>query len=109
MSASYNPVLIVGVTCSLLSGENLFIKVMSGCGEADHYKEQFMSIAFHQSEEALRAGEVPIGCCFVSEGEVIATGRNEVNLTKNATRHAEMVAIDAVIDSGKQDLLERMR
>ena len=95
----------------MLSGENLFIKVMrmSGCEEADHYKEQFMSIAFHQSEEALRAGEVPIGCCFVSEGEVIATGRNEVNLTKNATRHAEMVAIDAVIDSGKQDLLERMR
>ena len=82
---------------------------MSGSEEGDQYKEQFMSLAFQQSEEALRSGEVPIGCCFVSEGGGIATGRNEVNLTKNATRHAEMVAIDAVIDSGKQHLLERMR
>ena len=97
------------MTCSLLSEENLFTEVMSGCEEADQYKEQFMSIAFKQSEEALRSGEVPIGCCFVSEGEVIATGRNEVNLTKNATRHAEMVAIDAVIASEKQHLFERMR
>ena len=78
--------------------------------EGESYKEQFMSVAFQQSEMALRSGEVPIGCCFVSEdGLVIATGRNEVNLTKNATRHAEMVAIDAVIASERQHLFERMR
>ena len=83
---------------------------MSEGGVAESYKEQFMSVAFQQSEEALRSGEVPIGCCFVSEaGLVIATGRNEVNLTKNATRHAEMVAIDAVIAAEKQHLLQRMR
>ena len=85
---------------------------MSGCEEAESesYKERFMSIAFQQSEEALNSGEVPIGCCFVSEeGLVIATARNEVNLTKNATRHAEMVAIDAVIAAEKQHLFERMR
>ena len=102
----------VRVTCSLLSEEKLFTEVMSGGEgeEAESYQEQFMSIAFQQSEEALRSGEVPIGCCFVSEdGLVIATGRNEVNLTKNATRHAEMVAIDAVIAAEKQHLLQRMR
>ena len=83
---------------------------MSGGEEIETYQEQFMSIAFQQSEEALRSGEVPIGCCFVSEeGEVIATGRNEVNLTKNATRHAEMVALDAVIASENQHLLESLR
>ena len=83
---------------------------MSGCEDGESYKEQFMTIAFQQSEDALKSGEVPIGCCFVSEeGLVIATARNEVNLTKNATRHAEMVAIDAVIASEKQHLFERMR
>ena len=83
---------------------------MSGCEDGESYKEQFMTIAFQQSEDALKSGEVPIGCCFVSEeGLVIATARNEVNLTKNASRHAEMVAIDAVIASEKRHLFERMR
>ena len=100
------------MTCSLLSED--VTEVMSVSEEvtgaaADGYKEQFMSVAFQQSEEALTVGEVPIGCCFVSEeGDVVATGRNEVNLTKNATRHAEMVAIDAVIASNNQHLFERM-
>ena len=47
------------------------------------YNDKYMDIAFAQAREALEAGEVPIGCCFVnSEGHVIARGRNEVNLTK---------------------------
>ena len=47
------------------------------------YDDKYMEIAFEQAREALEAGEVPIGCCFVnSDGEVIARGRNEVNLTK---------------------------
>ncbi|XP_048345348.1 tRNA-specific adenosine deaminase 2 isoform X1 [Sphaerodactylus townsendi] len=35
---------------------------------------------------------------MVYNREVIGKGKNEVNKTKNATRHAEMVAIDQVID-----------
>ena len=52
--------------------------------EQSEYKEELMEIAFTQAQEALEVGEVPIGCCFVDEetGEVIAKGRNEVNLTK---------------------------
>ena len=52
--------------------------------EESDYKAEFMEIAFNQAQEALEVGEVPIGCCFVDEesGEVIARGRNEVNLTK---------------------------
>jgi tRNA-specific adenosine deaminase 2 len=49
-----------------------------------------------QAEEALAAGEVPVGCIMVYDNEMIGQGRNEVNETKNATRHAEMVAIDQV-------------
>ncbi|EHB10015.1 tRNA-specific adenosine deaminase 2 [Heterocephalus glaber] len=35
---------------------------------------------------------------MVYNNEVVGKGRNEVNQTKNATRHAEMVAIDQVLD-----------
>uniref|UniRef100_A0A8C4V145 tRNA-specific adenosine deaminase 2 n=1 Tax=Falco tinnunculus TaxID=100819 RepID=A0A8C4V145_FALTI len=55
-----------------------------------------------QAKEALENGEVPVGCLLVHNGEVIGRGRNEVNETKNATRHAEMVAIDQVLDWCKQ-------
>ncbi|ETE64218.1 tRNA-specific adenosine deaminase 2, partial [Ophiophagus hannah] len=35
---------------------------------------------------------------MVYNNEIVGKGRNEVNETKNATRHAEMVAIDQVLD-----------
>ena len=37
-----------------------------------------------------------MGCIMVYKNQVIGTGRNEVNETKNATRHAELVAVDRV-------------
>ena len=45
----------------------------------------------------MHQGEVPVGCVFVSEGREVASGRNEVNATKNATRHAELVAVDRLL------------
>uniref|UniRef100_A0A8C3RQE2 CMP/dCMP-type deaminase domain-containing protein n=1 Tax=Chelydra serpentina TaxID=8475 RepID=A0A8C3RQE2_CHESE len=51
-----------------------------------------------QAREALENGEVPVGCLMVYNNEILGKGRNEVNETKNATRHAEMVAIDQVLD-----------
>ena len=59
-----------------------------------------------KAEEALRAKEVPVGCIIVHEGQIIGKGRNEVNETKNATRHAEMVAIDQVKDFCQREALE---
>ncbi|KAF8562744.1 hypothetical protein P879_12040 [Paragonimus westermani] len=52
-----------------------------------------MDMAFELAVEALEAGEVPVGCVFVYQGTIIAKARNEVNAQKNATEHAEMVAI----------------
>ena len=49
-----------------------------------------------KAKEALEKGEVPVGCIMVYRHQVIGTGRNEVNETKNATRHAELVAVDQV-------------
>ncbi|KAK4823468.1 hypothetical protein QYF61_002515 [Mycteria americana] len=62
----------------------------------------WMDQALDVAKEALEKGEVPVGCLLVYNGEVIGRGGNEVNETKNATRHAEMVAIDQVLDWCKQ-------
>nr|CAB3220009.1 tRNA-specific adenosine deaminase 2-like [Phallusia mammillata] len=64
----------------------------------------WMESAFKYAEEALEHGEVPVGCVIVhKDTKVIGTGRNKVNETKNATRHAEMVAIDDAMCNMKTD------
>lgn len=56
--------------------------------------EHFMRAALSEAENALRNREVPVGCVIRYNNEIIAHGFNDVNRTKNATRHAELVAID---------------
>ncbi|KAM9196493.1 tRNA-specific adenosine deaminase 2 [Mergus octosetaceus] len=63
----------------------------------------FMQRALDVARGALEVGEVPVGCLLVYEGRVLGQGRNEVNETKNPTRHAEMVAIDQVLDWCQQN------
>nr|CAD7202256.1 unnamed protein product [Timema douglasi] len=60
--------------------------------------EDWMGCALQLAEEALQAGEVPVGCVFIHQGAVIAQGRNSVNETRNATRHAEMNCVDQVLE-----------
>lgn len=57
-----------------------------------------MTTSLSLAREALEAGEVPVGCIFVdNDGHILATGRNTVNETKNATRHAEINCIDTIV------------
>lgn len=57
----------------------------------------WMKTALGFAEDALKQGEVPVGCIFIYNNEIIANGGNTVNETKNATRHAEMDCIDLVL------------
>lgn len=57
-------------------------------------KNKWMDVALDLAAEALEAGEVPVGCVFVYNDEVIARGHNTVNETRNATRHAELNCLD---------------
>lgn len=66
----------------------------------------FLEKSFQFAYEALAAQEVPVGCIFVYKGDVIALGRNTVNETKNATRHAEINCIDQVYDYCKNYSLD---
>jgi tRNA(adenine34) deaminase len=57
-------------------------------------KEQFMRLALGQALKSAKHDEVPIGAVIVLNGKVIAKGRNRVEKTQVATRHAEIVAIE---------------
>src|SRR5438046_3504046 len=53
----------------------------------------FMSEALRMAARAYEAEEVPIGCVVVRAGKIIARAFNQVELLKDATAHAEMLAL----------------
>ena len=53
--------------------------------------------AFDLAKDALLCEEVPVACVIFRGSTVLAAGRNEVNESMNASRHAEIVAIDKLI------------
>ena len=57
--------------------------------------DYFMRQALREATKALRATEVPIGAVIVRDNEVIARGWNHVETLKDATAHAEMIALTA--------------
>ena len=52
-----------------------------------------MREAMRQAQKAFKAEEVPIGAVVVRAGRVIAKAYNQVEMLKDATAHAEMLAI----------------
>ena len=58
--------------------------------QSDHY---FMGEALRQAARAYEGEEVPIGAVVVREGRIIARAFNQVELLKDATAHAEMLAL----------------
>jgi tRNA(adenine34) deaminase len=58
--------------------------------QSDHY---FMGEALRQATRAYEAEEVPIGAVIARGGRIIARAYNQVELLKDATAHAEMLAI----------------
>jgi len=53
----------------------------------------FMSEALRMATRALEAEEVPVGAVVVRAGRIIARASNQVELLKDATAHAEMLAV----------------
>ena len=96
----------------------------------DEDDKYFMRKSLEVAERALEIGEVPVGCVLVLDqdhpavvykkkrqrkkasdrkqslspeercGVVISHGANQVNATRDATRHAEIVAIDRLLTDG---------
>jgi tRNA(adenine34) deaminase len=63
--------------------------------QSDHY---FMGEALRQAARAFEAEEVPVGAVVAREGRVIARACNQVELLKDATAHAEMLALTQAAD-----------
>jgi len=55
--------------------------------------EYFMGEALRQAARAYEAEEVPVGAVIVRAGRIIARAWNQVELLKDATAHAEMLAL----------------
>lgn len=93
------------------------------CDDSDD--EYFMRKSLEVAQRALDVGEVPVGCVVVLDkdhpavaykkkcwrktekdspeeqrGVIISHGANQVNATRDATRHAEVVAIDRLLTDG---------
>ena len=58
-----------------------------------HSDLYFMGEALRQAHRALERDEVPIGAVVVHGGQIIARAFNQVEMLKDATAHAEMLAL----------------
>lgn len=66
----------------------------------------FMKQALNCAIRAQQHDDVPIGAVIVRDGEIIARGENRVQLKKNPTLHAEIVAINRACKKLGQKFLD---
>lgn len=59
----------------------------------------FMNEAIIQAEKAFLEGEVPVGCVIVKDNEIISEAHNQCETNRNATHHAEILAINKAIEN----------
>jgi len=69
----------------------------------DH--EYFMRQALVQAQRAFDADEVPVGAVVVMHDKIIAKGHNQVQLLKDVTAHAEILAITSACASLQEKYL----
>ena len=69
----------------------------------DH--EHFMRQALVQAQRAFDVDEVPVGAVVVMHGKIIAKGHNQVQLLKDVTAHAEILAITSACESLQEKYL----
>lgn len=67
----------------------------NSAGQSDLFDTHrwYMRKALRLAMKAAEEGEVPVGAIIVREGHVIAQAHNQVELLKDPTAHAEMIAI----------------
>ena len=74
-----------GVRCYKIIMDEPFIDL--------HSDDYFMGEALRQAVRARQADEVPVGAVIVRAGKIIARSFNQVETLKDATAHAEMLAL----------------
>lgn len=60
--------------------------------------EKYMSLALKEAEKVMAAGEFPVGCVLVHQGQVVAVGgRENSGAGGNEFDHAEIVALRSLL------------
>ncbi len=54
---------------------------------------EYMRQALNEARLAEAAGEMPVGCVIVKDGAIVARAHNECEARRDATAHAELLAI----------------
>jgi tRNA(adenine34) deaminase len=67
--------------------------MQENCRRDDAADETWMRRALAEAVLAAGRGEVPIGACIVSDGEMVASGSNRTIGDNDPTAHAEMIAL----------------
>lgn len=65
-----------------------------------------MFSALNEAEKALELDEIPIGAVVVFNNRIIGRSHNQVELLKDPTAHAEMIAITSASNHLKNKFLE---
>ena len=60
--------------------------------------EHFMREALKEADKAYEEKEVPVGAVVVSDDQIIARAHNQVECLRDATAHAEMLALTAAFN-----------
>jgi tRNA(adenine34) deaminase len=60
--------------------------------------EYYMQQALREAQIAFEKGEVPVGAVVVVGGNIIGRGHNQVELLKDPTAHAEMIALTSAFN-----------
>jgi len=68
----------------------------------------FMRQALEMAEKALAIDEVPVGCVFVKDGQVIGRGMNDTNRSLCGTRHAEFLGIQEILKTNTEDVFREV-
>lgn len=66
-----------------------------------------MYTALQEAEKAVELNEVPIGAVVVHKNKIIGRGFNQVEMLKDSTAHAEMLAITAASNHLQSKFLDQ--
>jgi len=55
--------------------------------------DALMALAIKEAERAAESEDIPIGCVIIHQNRIIGRAHNQIELLKDATAHAEMIAI----------------
>lgn len=74
--------------------------------DAEAYDRRAMELALHEARAAGARGEVPVGAIIVRAGRVLGRAGNAVEQQRDATAHAEMLALSQAFAAAGEKRLE---